>query len=49
MSILRGRWMSERDMKLVNSINAELMGDMIQTEVIMYKQMPEATKINIYG
>jgi len=41
--------MSERDMKLVNSINAELMGDMIQTEVIMYKQMPEATKINIYG
>ena len=46
---LLGRWMSERDMKLINSINAELMGDMIQTLVILYKLSPDNTVTNIYG
>jgi hypothetical protein len=46
---LLGRWMSERDLKLINSISAELMGDVLQTEVILYKLCPDATKTNIYG
>lgn len=46
---LLGRYMSERDMKLIRSINAELMNDVLQTEVIIYKMVPETTKINIYG
>lgn len=46
---LLGKWMSERDMRFINSINAELMGDMLQTEVILYKLSPDSIKINIYG
>lgn len=46
---LLGRWMSERDMALINSFSAELMGDMIQTIVLLYKLVPEATITNIYG
>lgn len=46
---LYGRWMSERDLRLINSISAELMGDMIQNLVLMYKSVPDATVINIYG
>ena len=46
---LLGRWMSERDLKLIASINAELMGEMIQTVVILYKFVPEVTQTNIYG
>lgn len=41
--------MSERDMKLIRSFNIELMNDIIQTEVIIYKLVPDATKTNIYG
>lgn len=44
-----GRWFSDRDMKFVNSINAELFGDIIQSEVTVFKVCPDAMKLNIYG
>lgn len=46
---LLGRYMSERDMKLIRSINAELLNDVLQTQVVLYKMVPEATIVNIYG
>jgi hypothetical protein len=46
---LRGRFFSERDLKFINSTNGELMGDIIQTEIIIYKMAPTMTKTNIYG
>lgn len=46
---LKGRWFSERDIAFINSINAELMGDMIQTEVTLFKACADATSTNIYG
>ena len=46
---LLGRFFSERDLKFIASINGELMGDIIQTEVFIYKICPEQTVINIYG
>lgn len=46
---LKGRYFSERDLRFVNSINAELMGDVIQTEVTIYKVAVNETKINVYG
>jgi hypothetical protein len=46
---LAGRWFSERDLRLINSFNAELMGDVIQTEVIIYKIAANETNINVYG
>ena len=46
---LKGRYFSERDLRVVNSFNSELMGDIIQTEVTIYKLVPSATALNIYG
>ena len=46
---LRGRYFSERDLKVINSFNSELMGDIIQTIVILYKMAADQTKINLYG
>ncbi len=44
-----GRYFSPRDMKFVESINAELFGDIIQTEVTIFKACPISGDINIYG
>ena len=44
-----GRFFSPRDMKFIGSINAELIGDIIQTEIFIYKMCAEQTKINVYG
>lgn len=46
---LAGRYFSERDLRLINHFNAELMGDIIQTEVTIYKIAANETKINVYG
>jgi len=46
---LLGRFFSARDLKLVASLNAELSGDVIQTQVFIYKMCAEQTKTNIYG
>lgn len=44
-----GRYYSTRDLNFINSINAELMGDIIQTLVVVHKLVPQAIQINIYG
>ena len=44
-----GRWFSPRDMRFVNSINAELMGDMMQMQVFIYKMAAAQTQTNVYG
>lgn len=49
MSFLRGRFFSTRDLKVINSFNSELLGDIIQTEIILYKMAADQTKTNIYG
>ena len=46
---LPGRYFSQRDILFINSINAELYGDIIQTEVTIYKSWPNADSINLYG
>jgi hypothetical protein len=44
-----GRYFSPRDMRLVDSLNKELLFNMIQTEVVIYRIVPELTDVNIYG
>jgi len=46
---LLGRYFSARDMRFINSINAELMGDVMQTSALIYKMAPSEMKTNIYG
>ena len=46
---LLGRYFSVRDMKVINSFNGELMGDIIQTEILLYKMAPSQMSTNIYG
>jgi hypothetical protein len=46
---MQGRYFSERDLKLVNSFNGELMGDIIQTIVQIFKISPTETQTNLYG
>lgn len=46
---LRGRYFSSRDIRFINSINAELMDDIIQNEVTLFKMYADATSTNIYG
>jgi hypothetical protein len=44
-----GRYFSPRDMRLVDSFNKELLFNMIQTEVVIYRISPTETSVNIYG
>ena len=46
---LPGRYFSDRDISFINGINDELLGDVIQTEVMCFKMCADATKTNIYG
>lgn len=46
---LLGRFFSPRDLKVINSFNGELMGDVIQTEVYLFKMCASQTKTNVYG
>lgn len=46
---LHGKWFSERDMRFMQSINAEYMGDVIQCTVELFKICPTATPTNVYG
>jgi hypothetical protein len=46
---LRGRYFSQRDLNLVNSLNAELMGDIVEVLIQIFKISPTETKTNIYG
>lgn len=45
----RGRYFSERDLKFVDSINRELMNDIIETIVTVFKIAVAETKTNLYG
>lgn len=36
-------------MRVINSFNGELMGDIIQTEIILFKMAADQTKTNLYG
>lgn len=49
MSELPGRYFSEQDIEFINSINDELLGDVIQTEVTIFKMSADSTTTNIYG
>ena len=44
-----GRFFSPRDMKFIASINGELMGDILQNEVFIYKICVDQTIANVYG
>jgi hypothetical protein len=46
---LKGRYFSSRDLKMVAQFNAELMGDIIENIIQIYKICPNETKTNIYG
>jgi hypothetical protein len=46
---LYGRFYSDRDRKLLNSLNAEIMGDIIQTVVTIFKLVPQEINVNVYG
>jgi len=46
---LPGRYFSERDISFINGINDELLGDVIQTEVTIFKMCADVTQTNIYG
>ena len=46
---LKGRYFSQRDLNLVGQFNAELMGDIIENLVQIFKICPDETKTNIYG
>ena len=47
--MLPGRYFSERDISFINGINDELLGDVIQTEVTLFKANAQSTTTNIYG
>ncbi len=46
---LLGRYFSERDILLINSLNAELTRDIIETLVTCFKISPSETNVNMYG
>jgi len=46
---LLGRYYSQRDINLVNQINAELMRDIIETLVVCFKICAAETRVNMYG
>lgn len=46
---LKGRYFSQRDLRMVAQFNAELMGDIIENIIRVYKICPNETKTNIYG
>jgi hypothetical protein len=46
---LKGRYFSQRDLNFINSINGELMGDIAENLITIFKIAPNETKTNIYG
>ena len=46
---LKGRYFSRRDLNLVAQFNAELMGDIVEQIIQVFKISPNETKTNIYG
>lgn len=46
---LKGRYFSQRDLNLINSLNGELMGNIIENLIQVFKIAPNETKTNMYG
>jgi hypothetical protein len=46
---LRGRYFSQRDLNLVAQFNSELMGDIVEVLIQVFKISPTETKTNMYG
>jgi len=46
---LKGRYFSQRDLNMINSLNGELMGNIIENIIDIFKISPSETKTNIYG
>lgn len=46
---MNGRYFSELDISFINGINDELLGDVIQTEVTIFKICADVTTTNVYG
>lgn len=44
-----GRYFSRRDVNFLGSINAELIGDIIENVVQVFKIAPYETNVNVYG
>ena len=49
MAFLPGRFFSRRDVAFMNGINDELLGNIIQTVVTIFKANAQETSTNIYG
>jgi len=45
----RGRYFSRRDVRMMNSLNGELMSDIIEQVVQIFKVDPAETNANLYG
>ncbi len=45
----RGRYYSRRDVRFMNSLNGELMLDIIEQLVVIYKINPQQTSATMYG
>ena len=45
----RGRYFTRRDVRLMNSLNGELLTDIVEQKVIVYRISPDETESNIYG
>lgn len=45
----RGRYYSRRDVRFMNSLNGELIGDIIEQSVVVYKINASQTKSSVYG
>ena len=45
----RGRYFTRRDVRLMNSLNGELLTDIMEQKVVVYKISPDETEANIYG
>jgi hypothetical protein len=49
MTAFKGRYFSQRDLNFINSLNGELMGNIIENIVQIFKISPSQTVTNIYG
>ena len=45
----RGRYFTRRDVRLMNSLNGELLLDIVEQKIIVYKISAEETQANLYG
>jgi len=46
---MNGRYFSEMDVNFINQINDELLDDVIQSEVTLFKANADNTQTNMYG